>query len=167
MRWNVFERFSKGKKFYLTQKGLAEIKREYQVLKKLRQSKVGEESPRVLHSDELAPEYLAFKEDLDLLELRIARLEEILKNVELIKLPPKEKQNEIYLGAKVSAEMDGHMEEFLILGTLEADPSESKISDESPIGKALLGKKIGETVQIKTNLVNCSCKIIKVKYDKI
>jgi len=61
--------------------------------------------------------------------------------------------------------MDGQMEEFLIVGTLEADPSNSKISNESPIGKALLGKRVGEIVQIKTTLVNCSCKIIKIKYE--
>lgn len=165
MRWNVFDRFGREKKFYLTREGLEKVKKEYETLRKLKQSKVGEESPKVLHSDELAPEYLAFKEDLDLLQLRIASLENVLKNVELIKAPPKQEQDKIHLGAKVLTEMDGQMEEFLIVGTLEADPSNSKISNESPIGKALLGKRVGEIVQIKTTLVNCSCKIIKIKYE--
>lgn len=165
MRWNVFDRFGREKKFYLTREGLEEVKKEYKTLKRLKQSRVGEESPRVLHSDELAPEYLAFKEDLDLLDLRITTLEDVLKNAELIKVPPREERDKIHLGAKVLAEMDGQIEEFSILGTLEADPSHGKISNESPIGKTLLGKKVGEIVQVKTPLVNCSCKIIKIKYE--
>ncbi len=157
---------SEQKKFYLTKEGLERFKKEYQALKELRLAKVKGEVPRTWQSEDLNPEYLSFQEDLNLFEFRIAELENILKNAELISPPSKDKQNIVNLGAKVTAEINGAIDEFIIVGTLEADPSNYKISDKSPIGQALLGKKIGETVVIKTPIVNHSCKIIKIKDDK-
>jgi transcription elongation factor GreA len=157
---------SEQNKFYLTKEGLERFKKEYQTLKKLRLLKAEGEAPRTWESEDLNPEYLSFQEDLNLFESKISDLEHILKNAELIKPPSKDKQNIVDLGAKVTTELDGEVDEFVIVGTLEADPSNYKISDKSPIGQALLGKKIGETVVIKTPIVNHSCKIIKIKYDK-
>lgn len=156
---------SEQKKFYLTKDGLKKIKKEYKDLKSLRFDKIKEEVPEVLKSEDLNIEYISFQEDVSLLELRIAELENILKNIELIKPPPKNKQNIVNLGATVLAEINGEIDEFKIIGTLEADPSNKKISNESPIGQALLGKKIGDTVVIKTPIVNHSCKIKKIKYN--
>jgi transcription elongation factor GreA len=117
-----------------------------------------------LESEDLNPEYLAFQEDLSFLENRSAELEEILKHVELIKAPPKEKQNTVYLGATVTLEdKSGLINEFMIVGTLEANPSEGKISSESPVGKAILGKKIGDEVVI-TSPIKVVYKIKKIKY---
>jgi transcription elongation factor GreA len=155
------------KKFYLTKIGLEKIKKEYDDLRKLKLLKTKGESPKIWHSEDVNPEYLSFQEDLSLLETRIAELEYILKNVELIRKPPREKQKIVNLGATVTAEIDGEIDEFTIVGTLEADPSNSKISDESPIGRCFLGKKVGETAVVKTSLVNHSCKITKIKYNKI
>lgn len=157
---------AKERKFYLTEKGLDKIKKEHKELKNLKLSKTKGEVPRIWQSEDLNPEYLSFQEDLSFLESRITELEYVLKNVELIKSPQKDKQNLVGLGATVLVEMDGGMDEFKIVGTLEADPSEKKISNESPIGQALLGKKAGELIEIKTPIVRHSCKIIKIKYDK-
>jgi len=151
-------------KFYLTKKGLKRIKKEYQELKKLKLTRIGEESPRIWYSEDLDPEYLAFREDLSLLETRLADLEYILKNIELIKIPPKEKRNIVNLGATVTLEeADGGINEFMIVGTLEANPSAGKISSESPIGRALFGKKVGDKVII-TSPTNVVYKIKKIKY---
>ena len=90
----------------------------------------------------------------------------VLKNYEPIKPPVKSGQSVVGLGATVVAEIDGELDEFTIVGTLEADPAERRISDESPIGKSFLGKKAGDTIVIKTPLVNHSCKIKKIKYGK-
>jgi len=155
------------KKFYLTEEGLGKIKKEYQALKNLKLSKTKGEFPKIWHSEDINPEYLSFQEDLSFLETRLAELENILKNTELIKPPPKEMQNIVNLGTTVLVEVDGEIDEFTIVGTLEADPSNKKISNESPIGQALLGKRVGETVMIKTPIVNHSCKITKIKYNKI
>jgi len=153
-----------AKKFYLTKEGLAKIGREYQELKKIRFAKIKGESPKIWHSEDLNPEYLSFQEDLNFLESRIAELEYILKNIELIKNPPKEKQNIVDLGATVTLEeADGQINEFMIVGTLEANPGEGKISSESPVGKSILGKKIGEEVVI-TSPIKVVYKVKKIRY---
>jgi len=153
-----------AQKFYLTKEGLARIEKEYQDLKNLRMAKVKGESPPILHSEDLNPEYLLFQEDLNFLESRLAELEFILKNAELIKVPPKEKQNIVDLGATVTLEeSDGQINEFMIVGTLEANPGEGKISSESPVGKSIFGKKIGEEVLV-TSPIRVVYKIKKIKY---
>jgi len=152
------------KKFYLTKEGLEKIEKECRELKEIRLAKIKGESPKIWHSEDLNPEYLSFQEDLNFLESRITELEYILKNVELIKNPPKEKQNVVDLGATVTLEeADGQINEFMIVGTLEANPGEGKISSESPVGKAILGKKIGEEVVI-TSPIRVVYKIKKIKY---
>ena len=103
-----------AQKFYLTKEGLAKIEKEYQDLKNLRMAKVRGESPKILHSEDLNPEYLLFQEDLNFLEARIAELEYILKNAELIKPPTKAMKNLINLGARVLVEVDGQSRECLV-----------------------------------------------------
>jgi len=153
-----------AKKFYLTKEGLERLKKEYQDLKKIRSAKVKGESPQIWHSEDLSSEYLVYREDLSFLEKRLADLNYIFKNVELIKPPPKEKRSTVCLGATVTLkEANGGVNEFTIVGTLEANPSEGKISSESPVGKALLGKKIGEEVVIASP-IRMVYKIKRIRY---
>jgi len=152
-----------GKNFYLTKEGLKKLKKEYQSLKKFRFSKINGEIPKILHSEEVNPEYLSFRENLSLIEKRIQEIENILKNVELIKPPAKSKQNAVDLGAKVTVEIDGEVDEFEIVGTLEANPILGKISNESLIGKALLGHQIGDEIIISSP-IKVIYKIKKVEY---
>jgi len=149
--------------FYLTKKGLEKIKEEYEFLKKNRLSMI-KETPPILHSQDLNPEYLSFRQRLDFLEKRIIRLGYILKNFKLIKKPKKEKQNIVSLGASVTLEENGCPNEFTILGSLEANPNEGKISYKSPVGKTLLGKKIGDEVIINSP-IRVIYKIKKIKYN--
>ncbi|MDI6591521.1 MAG: GreA/GreB family elongation factor [Patescibacteria group bacterium] len=162
-----FKNMAEEKKFYLTKKGLEKIKKGYQTLKKLKTAKIKGEVPKILESEDLNPEYLSFQEDLSLLESRIAELEYILKNAQLITPPPKEKQNIVNLGATVTLEdSDGEINEFMIVGTLEANPNEGKISSESPVGKSLLGHKIGDKVII-TSPIKIVYRIKKIRYQSI
>lgn len=132
-------------KFYLTKKGLEKIEKEYQDLKKIRLAR-------------------AEGEDLSFLESKITELEYISKNAELIKLPSKEKQNVVNLGAIVTLEdSNGKINEFEIIGTLEVNPNIGKISSESPVGKALLNHKVHDKVVINFPL-KIVYKIIKIKY---
>lgn len=151
------------KKFYLTKQGLEKLKKEYQGLKNLKISKTKGEVPKIWHSEDLNPEYLAFQEDLSFLEIRLAELEYTLKNAELIKPPSKEKQKVINLGARVLVEIDGQKDEFEIVGTLEANPAIGKISNESPVGRALLGHKVGDAVIVSSS-IQTIYKIKKIKY---
>ena len=151
------------KKFYLTKQGLEKTKKEYQDLKELKLAKTKGESPKILHSEDLNPEYLAFQEDVSFLEARIIELENTLKNVELIKPPKKEKQNIVGLGATILVSVDGQNDEFTLIGSLEANPSIGKISNESPVGKALLGHRVGDEVVVSSP-IETIYRIKKIKY---
>lgn len=151
------------RKFYLTKEGLERIKKEYKDLRELRMAKAKGEVPKILQSEDVNPEYLSFREDLSFLELRLAELEYILKNTELIKAPSKEKKNSINLGAKVLVEVSGQNDEFEIVGTLEANPAIGKISNESPVGRALLGHKTRDEVLVSSP-IKTLYKIRKIIY---
>lgn len=152
-----------GKKFYLTKTGFKEIKKEYQILKNLRLAKTKGEVPKIWESEDLNPDYLSFQEDLDFLEIRLAELENILNNAQLIKAPSGEKARIINLGATVRVEVDGSKDEFTIVGTLEANPSLGRISNESPVGNALLGHQVGDEV-VASSATKTVYKIKKIKY---
>ncbi len=151
------------KKFYLTKEGMVRIKGEYEALQGLKLAKTKGESPKVLHSEDLNPEYLAFQEDVGFLESRIIELENVIKNSELIKLPQKRNQGIVDFGAQVTVEADGQKDEFTLVGSLEANPSVGKISNESPVGKALMGHIIGDAVVVSSP-VRTTYKIKKVTY---
>lgn len=94
-------------------------------------------------------------------ESRIAEIEDILMNASIIK--PKAGST-IAVGHTVKLETEvGKKVEYCLVGSVEADPLEGKISDESPIGQALLGKKQGESVTIKTPGGETTYKIVEVK----
>jgi len=149
--------------FYLTKEGLIKLKAEYRHLRKIKSFKTKGEFPRAWQSEDLNPEYLSLQEDLNLLDLRLNELENILKNSQLIKMPPKDKQNIVALGSTVLVEVDGQIDEFQIVGSLEANPSLGKISDKSPVGKSLLGHMAGDHVNISSP-INIVYKIKKIKY---
>ena len=153
-----------NKKFYLTKEGIGRIKKEYEDLRCIKTLKTEGEMPKILHSEDLNPEYLSLQEDLGFLDFRLAELKNILENFELIQIPIKSQRDTVGLGATVTLkEPDGQINEFMIVDSLEANPNEGKISSESPVGKALLGKKIGEEVII-TSPIKVVYKIKKIKY---
>ena len=152
-------------KYYLTREGLEKIRKDYESLLEFRKAKTTDDVPSIWHSEDVNPEYLSFQEDMNVLEARLTEYEDILKNVELINLPPKEKRTTICLGATVTVDLGGEVDTFTIVGTLEADPLQKRISNESPIGSGLLGTRIGDVVKVKTTLVNHDCKILKIVYN--
>jgi transcription elongation factor GreA len=148
----------------LTKQKLDELKKEYEDLLKFERIKtVGEQAPKILESEDVNPEFLSFQEDIGFLRSRIDELKNIIENHELIKIPGKEKRNIVDLGATVRVAINGKNDEFIIVGTLEANPALGKISNESPVGKALLGRKIGEEI-IVSSPVETVYKIKNVKY---
>ena len=152
-----------NEKYYLTKEGLKKIEKEYKKLLKLKKQKSRGGAPSVLHSDELSAEFISYREDLDFLDSKIEELQHILKNYELIKPPPKKEKNKVHLGAQVKVEVDGQIDEFIIVGTLEANPTLGKISNESPVGKALLGHKVGDEI-VLSSPVKVVYKIKSIKY---
>lgn len=151
------------KTFYLTEERLENLKKEQERLKKIRIVKLRGEFPNVFNSEDVNPEYLYFYEDLDFIETRLAHVNNILKNAELIKPPPPEKRNIINLGATVIVEVAGQTDEFEIVGPLESNPSLGKISNESPVGSTILGHKVGDKVLVSSP-IRVIYKIKKVIY---
>jgi transcription elongation factor GreA len=152
------------KKFYLTKEGLARIEKEVKDLKALKYAKTTGESPKILQSEDLNQEYLSFQEDMSFIESRLTELEYVLKNAELIKNPSKGKQETVELGSKVYVNVEGQEDEFTLVGSLEANPSMGRISNESPVGRALLGHKVGDEVLVSSP-IKTRYKIKKIKYE--
>lgn len=138
------------KQYHLTKEGLAELKAELTELIS-RRSEIAAEIASARSQGDLAEnaEYHEAKEEQGRNEGRIEEIENILASAEVIATPKDD--NKVRLGSKVKLESkDGKAKEFQVVGTVEADPLNGKISDESPIGQALMGKKEGEEVEIKT-----------------
>jgi transcription elongation factor GreA len=151
--------------FYITKDKLKEIKEEYEKLLETEYKKtLGEEAPKIFESEDLNPEFVSFQEDIGFLRAKINDLKNILENYELIKKPPKDKQNFVNIGAKIKIDVNDKKDEFTIVGTLEANPELGKISNESPVGKALLGHKMGDTIVVSSP-VKTTYKIKNIKYE--
>lgn len=93
-------------------------------------------------------EYSAAREEQSRVEARISEIEDILLNAEIIEADSDDDQ--IGLGERVVLKSDNVTTEYVIVGAVEADPAEGKISDESPLGAQLIGKKVGDKVSIET-----------------
>jgi len=138
------------KQFKLTQEGIDELIAERSDLVSQR-SQITERIKNARELGDLAEnaEYASARSEQERTENRIAEIEHILKNVEIIAAP--KNGNKVRLGSHVKLKGEvGKTKEFQVVGTVEADPSEGKISDESPLGKVLLGKKVGDEVEILT-----------------
>lgn len=137
------------KQFRLTKEGIAELKAELETLIAKR-PEIADAIKTARELGDLAEnaEYQSARADQEANDGRIAEIEHILQSVEIIKAPKSD--GKVVLGSRVTLKNDGKNKEFQVVGTVEADPLNGKISDESPIGQALLGKKIGEAVEIKT-----------------
>lgn len=136
------------KQYRLTQDGVSELQTELTTLVAER-SNIADRIKTAREFGDLSEnfEYSAARQEQEKNESRISELEAILQNVEVIQQP--KSGGKVVLGSKVKLK-NGSTKEFQVVGTVEADPLEGKISDESPIGKALLGKKVGDQVEIKT-----------------
>lgn len=137
------------KVYQLTPAGKLELEKELEELKSQR-SDIAQKIADARDYGDLSEnaEYDAARSEQGQLESRIAEIEEILQNASIIEHI---KTSKVTVGVTVVLKSDkGKTVSYTIVGSVEADPLEGKISDESPIGQALLNKKVGETVSIKT-----------------
>ena len=150
------------KAYRLTKEGIVELEQELKELVAER-GPIADRIKTARDFGDLAEnsEYHAARQEQEETESRIAEIENILKNAEVIKKPKGE--NKVQLGSNVKLKSSGgKSKEFQVVGTVEADPMNGKISDESPIGKALLDKKVGENVEIKTPAETTEYKIASI-----
>ncbi len=136
------------KQYQITEGGKADLQGELLKLK-ARRGEIAEKIAEARDYGDLSEnaEYDAAREDQGLVESRIAEIEDILQNAEIIKAS---KKSVVGLGSKVELKNGDKSVQYHVVGPVEANPIEGKISNESPIGMALMGKKIGETAVVTT-----------------
>lgn len=133
----------------MTKEGIKELQQELDSLV-ARRGEIAESIKTAREQGDLSEnaEYHAAKDDQERTEARIAELEHILTNTEVISKP--RSGSKVVLGSTVKLKGDSGVKTFIVVGTVEADPLEGKVSDESPIGQALIGKSVGDAVEITT-----------------
>ena len=147
------------KTYQITAEGRQELEKELALLKGRR----GEIADRIAEARDYGDlsenaEYDSAREEQGVVETRIAEIEDILMNAEEIKA---KKGGKIHLGSRVTLK-NGATREYTIVGPVEADPVNGKISDQSPIGLALMGKSEGDQVTISTPKGDVEYKIVSV-----
>jgi len=135
-------------KQYLTKEKLAELKKELVELKSVKRLEIAEKLKRAKELGDLSEnsEYFEAREEQGQLEGRIFELEDMLKDVELIEKTNAPAGGTIKVGSTIEVSKGGQNTKFFIVGSNEAKPEDGFISNESPLGKAFLGKKGGDTV---------------------
>lgn len=141
-----------SKEVIMTVEGLKKIEDELEHLKTVRRKEVAEKIKAALAFGDISEnsEYDEAKNDQADLEKRIMKLEGLLSNARIID-ESEIKTDEVSIGSIVTVkdvEFDEIME-YTIVGATEADPYENKISNESPVGKSLIGKKVGDVIEVQ------------------
>ena len=148
------------KTYQITVEGRQELEAELEELKS-RRGAIADKIAEARDYGDLSEnaEYDAAREEQGLVESRIAEIEDILLNAELIKTV---KGSKVSLGSKVELKTGKKTVIYDIVGPVEADPLEGKVSNESPIGEALMGKKVGDSVTITTPKGQISYEIVAI-----
>ena len=157
---------SQNKEVYLTEEGLEKVKEELEYLRTEKRQQVAQRLKEAIAQGDLSEnsEYDAAKEEQAFVESRIITLENMIRNAKIIDAASQDK-NVVNVGNKVTIEEqpDGDRETYTIVGSAESDPASFKISNESPIGKELIGKKVGEIVNVSTPSGTIQFKIIEIE----
>lgn len=148
----------------MTKEGLEALKRELDELVEVKRPKLVERLAYARQQGDLSEnsDYLNAREELEFLDGRISELEQVLKSTSVIE-GKNGKKDGVGLGTKVTVKVDGKKSVFDIVGEWEADPVNKKISHESPLGKALVGKKIGEKVEVEAPAGKLTYEILAIE----
>ena len=154
------------KKHILTYAGLKQYEDELQNLKVVRRKEVAQKIKEAREQGDLSEnaEYDAAKDEQRDIELRIEELEKLLKNAEVV-VEEEIDVNKINIGCKVKlldVEYDEEME-FYIVGSTEANSLQNKISNEAPVGRALIGKSVGDVVDVEPQAGIIQYKVLEIQ----
>jgi len=149
-------------KRYLTAEGLEKLKKELDYLKRIKRKEIAERLKRTASFGDLKENaaYHEAKEAQGFLEGRVSELEDIIRSALVVK---KKEAGIIQVGSMVLVSFNGNKEKFQIVGPGEINPKEGKISYQSPLGKALLGKSVGVEVEIENLKNKIQYKILKIE----
>lgn len=155
-----------AKEVVLTYEGLRKLEDELEYLKGQKRREVAERIKQALSFGDLSEnsEYDEAKNEQAQVEVRIVQIEKILKNAKVID-EDEVTTDVVSVGSKVKMlDVEFNEEvEYLIVGSTEADPSNSKISNESPVGAGIIGKKVGDVVDIEVPAGLVQYKILDIK----
>ena len=150
---------------FVTKDGLKKLKDELEYLKEVRRKEVSERLKEAISFGDLSEnsEYEEAKNEQAFVEGRIIELEEKIKHAKIIS--DKHSSKVVNLGSKVKIRnlKDGADEEFTVVGTTESDPLNHLISNESPIGSALIDKRVGEEIKVQVPAGTVRYKVMSVK----
>ena len=151
--------------YYVTKEGLVRLKQEFEELKTVKRKELAEKLQRATAYGDLSEnaEYHEAKEDQAFIEGRIAELETMMEQAEII---APHSGGEVAIGSTVVVEREDQRSKqqvFTIVGFEEARPEEGKISNDSPVGKALLGYKPGHVVEVMTPVGKVKWRIVAVR----
>jgi transcription elongation factor GreA len=151
------------KKIQTTQKGYDALKLELDELVDLKRPKLVERLERARNEGDLTEnsDYTSAKEELEFLDGRIDELKYVLDNAVIIKT--QSANGKVALGTKVILQFNGNKIEYDIVGEWEADPMKKKISHESPLGRELVGKRIGDIIKVEAPAGAVEYKIVDIK----
>ena len=134
---------------FLTEEGLKKLEHELEHLRTVRRAEIAERLHQAMEDGELIEnaEYEAAKNEQAFVEGRILTIEVMLNNAVIIRGDGP--QGQVHLGSVVTVrEEGGAPEKYFIVGAAEADPRQGRISNESPLGRALMGRKVGDEVKV-------------------
>lgn len=148
--------------YNLSQEGYDNLLKEVDELKNVKRPKAVERLATARAMGDLSEnsEYVAAKDDLGFIDSRIMEIDQIVQNTNIVQHHSGE--SAIQIGNKVVVESNGNEELYHIVGEFEADITAGKISESSPIGKALLGAKVGSTVSVDIPAGSVTYKVVKV-----
>lgn len=153
-----------GKPVPLTKDGLVKLQHELEELVTVRRAEVAQRihDEKELVGAQNAPEYEDARSEQAFVEGRIQEIELMLQNAVLIDDKKRDHQK-VSLGSKVEVkDHKGKKATYTIVGIAEADPKEGKISNESPVGAAMLGKKVGDKIDIKAPAGDMTWTVVKI-----
>jgi transcription elongation factor GreA len=147
---------------YVSAEGLKKLQAELDELRTAKRAEVAERIHAAMEFGDYSEnsELEQAKNDQAFLEGRIMTLEQTIKNAQLI--DEKTKHEIVEIGSHVTVESDGSKEKYTIVGSAEAEPAKGKISNESPVGRALMGHRPGETVKMTVPAGTIEMKIVAV-----
>lgn len=148
----------------ITEDGLKELRAEHDDLVNRRRPEIARVLQAAREEGDIRENagYDAAKHDQAFIEGRIREIEEILRLVEVIDDTPVGDGAAIRIGSTVTVEIDGAEETYMIVGAVEAKPSAGRISNQSPVGRALLGRRPGERVAIQTPGTVLNARVVRV-----
>ncbi|MBI3379716.1 transcription elongation factor GreA [Candidatus Gottesmanbacteria bacterium] len=149
-------------KVVMTREGLSELKKELDELLNTKRPDGVARLSLARGQGDLSEnsEYAAAKQDLSFIDGRIAELEKVISEAQIVASHSKSK---VDVGCKVTLHVNGKKDTYHIVGEWEADPIQKKISNSSPLGKALLGRKVGEKVEVEAPAGKIAYKIMSIE----